>query len=166
MARVAVADLLQRERQAQAERVAKMVERKGKPRRTPGPKLAEAMREMVKSGDWSRATNRHLVALYVYMHERVYGVASELAAAYSSRVEAEKNPLFGAEAAAKRMLEQEFRGDPGAMATYIRWAWLRERAREEKANGAERGRIGWQLMFSSRSLLQDYRLSARRAANG
>lgn len=166
MARVQVAELIYRERVIQADRVAKLCERKGKPRRTPPGKLHDAMREMVKSGDWSAATHRHLVALYVWLHEKAYGVESELA--FAARSKPAKNALFGAEAAAKRMLEQEFRGDAGAMAAYVRWWWMRERQREERAkqSGADRGRTGWQLMFSSRSLLQDYRLAIRRTATG
>jgi hypothetical protein len=118
-------------------------------------KATREMHRMAQSTDWSEATARHMVALYAWLHEKVYGVApGELTS---------RERLYAAGAAA-RMLEKEFDGDPGAMATFVVWTWKREKKTEEwrRANGRTEGRrIGWRLQFNN-SLLTDFRIEVKR----
>jgi hypothetical protein len=108
-------------------------------------------REMMSTGVWGPAYPRHFVALYVVLHEMVYGVTP---------AELGPRPRVLAAGFAARMLEKEFDDDPGKMAAYVKWVWTREKDREEwrRKNGRDSGRIGWRLMFGP-ALLTDWRRS-------
>jgi hypothetical protein len=108
-----------------------------------------------KSNTWGDAEPKHLVGLYVLLHEQVYRVPpTEL-----------KDAWKGAVSATKSMLEKEFAGNVVAYVEFIRWTWQRERRREDRrrAEGAEGSRIGWVLQFKSRTMLTDYRVEVARA---
>jgi len=111
---------------------------------------------MIRIESFAGATGKHFVALCAMLHGKVYGVADEVG----------PRERMDAAAAAARMLRSQFDGDADAMADFVRWAWLREKDREEwrRENGRPGGRLGWRLLFSG-AILTDYRLDkARRGA--
>jgi hypothetical protein len=114
------------------------------------------MDAMAESGDWSAAKGHHLVALYAWCHNAVYGVEP---------LELDSRAWAIAGTCATRMVEQHFDQDPGKAIEFMRWAWDREREREEwrRANGRSGRRIGWQLQFSG-SLITDWKLDIARRA--
>jgi hypothetical protein len=113
-------------------------------------------REMMGGADWSAATARHFAALYEILHEIVYGVSP-----------AEMTPKLRSLSSiwAAQMLKRDFGGEPVEMASFMRWAWNREKEREEwrRVNGREGGRIGPRLMFSG-SMVTDHHLHLARRA--
>ncbi len=113
---------------------------------------------MRQSGDFGKATGRHMVALYVECHVAVYGVEP---------VEITDGLTWhGAVASAQRMLDKDFGGDVEAMLDFVRWLWARERRIEKRrrSDGDTTGRrIGWRLMFCVRSVLTDYRVACERS---
>jgi len=136
----------------------------GKPKRQRGispAKAREQMNEMLVANDFAAAKPTHLVALYEWCHERVYGVAP-----------AELTPKVwrGAMFAAARMLKDEFNDDVLAMVAFVRWVWRRENARESKRRGAawdggatSTFRISWRLQFVTKHLITDYRIDRARS---
>lgn len=134
---------------------------KKKPKsRGPDPEKArEELGVMMLSGSFERATPVHLVALYEWCHEKVYGVRpSEL----SPRA-AWKTATF----AAAKLVKDEFAGKAPAAVDFIRWAWKREAGRERdrrEGRNATVGRLGWRLQFSMRYLITDYRIAVARGA--
>lgn len=105
---------------------------------------------MMASGDWEEALPRDFVALYAILHERVYGVEA---------CELDSKTRLYASGMAKRLLEKQFDGDPGALAAFMRWIWIREKQRH--AQRLERGdtfRISWKYQFAGGALVSDYRL--------
>jgi hypothetical protein len=120
-------------------------------------KAAEEAAERIRSGEWEGARALVYVAAYAALHERIYGVEpSELSP---------KERVYAA-GAAGRMLVDEFDGDEGAMADFLRWTWRREKDREDyrrKTKSESSFRIGWRLQFGG-SILADYRVAARRRA--
>jgi hypothetical protein len=113
--------------------------------------------ECIRSGRWGDAAPRHLVALYDLMHSRVYGVQC---------VELLPRDRAIFTFSAKRLLDREFDGVPGAMAEWMRWVWQREadRERRRRFEGRETSsRIGPRLMFGG-ALITDWRLSQMRRA--
>ncbi len=102
--------------------------------------------------EWHRAQPRHLVALYGWLHLHVYKVeAAELATDWP-----------GAVSAARSMLAKEFGDDPARMVEYLRWAFVLEAAKEKKRDRTSTFRMGWRLVFVSRSLLTDFRVAKAR----
>jgi hypothetical protein len=136
--------------------------RKTKPRGAPKSTIDAQLREMIATGDWSRARAAHFVALYQLGHETVYGCS---AAELQGQGKASVNARKGALSAAKRLLEQEFGGRAKELARFFDWVWKREKQREvwAKENGRERGRLTWQIMIAGRAILTDYRASKLRA---
>lgn len=118
-------------------------------------KATREMSRMAASTDWSSATARHLVALYAFLHEKVYGVAP---------AELTSRERFFAAGAANRMLATHFDGDQGAMVAFVRWTWMRELKTEawrRSNNRTEGRRIGWRLQFNG-SLVTDYHVEQKR----
>lgn len=117
----------------------------------------EQVSEMMNEGRFAEARGRHFVALYVQLHESVYGVEPlELM---------QGDAWSGAASAADRMLKSEFRGNAPDMIEFVRWVWKRERAVEKKrrSDGGGNGRrIGWRLQFMQRHLLTDFRVEMSR----
>ena len=117
------------------------------------PQRAIADLEALNGSGWAAAEPRHLVALYAYLHGRVYGVEpSELLG----------DPLawLGAVSAATKLLREEFDGNAARAVEWVRWVWQREkRGCDRRANVGESSdfRISWRYMFCRRSLLVDYR---------
>jgi hypothetical protein len=142
--------------------------RSGKPR---GPKrpsqgiangtweraLADAA-ERLASGQWAGAKPATWVAAYALLHGKVYGVVP---------AELTPKPRMHAAGAAGRMLLREFDGDAAEMAEFVRWTWMRERAREAKrqGHGGCSYRLSWQLQFGG-AVLTDYRLDQSRRQEG
>jgi hypothetical protein len=118
-------------------------------------KLRAEARRAMQSGEWGEAGPRAMVALFVELHERVYGVPCSDLTPTARQL---------ASFAASAMLRREFNGDALAMAMFIRWTWMREKERENwrRANGRDGGAISWRLQFNGR-LLTDYRLAKARA---
>lgn len=110
-------------------------------------------RDMVRSGEWEGATATTFIALWSLMFERTYGVPAPLLP---------RERLFAARQVGA-MLKREFGGDVSAMASFMRWAWRREKEREEwrRKNGRDGGCLGWRLLFGP-NVLTDYRLAAAR----
>ncbi len=162
MPRIRRADRHAVEQVTAAQQLAEMV---GEPReRKPtllSPARALAAVEMMRRHDaWSDARPVHLVALYCWCHEAVYGVApDELATG-----QAGKRARIQAVGAARNMLSRDFGGNVVAMVGYIKWVWGRVKGKEEWAlrSGATVGRVGWQQMFAGRSLLTDYKVEIGR----
>lgn len=107
---------------------------------------------MRKEERWDVAEPRHLVALYAWCHEQVYGVAPAELVGYA---------WAGAVSAALALVRNEFRGDVPSAVDFLRWVWARERERESwrRRNRPDGGgsRIGWRLQFG-RAMLTDYRI--------
>jgi len=130
--------------------------RKPKVRKT-RDRIEEARLEMerrAKSGDWEGATGLHLVLLYAWLHEEVYGVRTS-----------ELTPKWRGVAAqmADRLIAGEFAGDVGAAVDFMKWSWKREEGREKwrRENQKEGGRLGWRLQFGG-VLVTDYRVDQAR----
>jgi hypothetical protein len=98
---------------------------------------------------WGEMKPSHLVALWVWLYQQVYGVAPEPAEvspkAYSTAT------LF-----AGRLLKDSFGGDAARMVGFMRWTWARElKMKRARPDGR---RIGARLMFSA-ALVGDWRLA-------
>jgi hypothetical protein len=113
---------------------------------------------MMQTKAWQRASARHFVALFAWLHGEVYGVHPEELhdpKAYMASV-----------ACAKRMLGIDFGDEADRMVGFVRWVWARERTIEKKrrdaGNDARGRRITWQLQFAARNLLIDYRVELMR----
>lgn len=133
----------------------------GKPKKPRAPnkaKVREQLREMLVSNDFGAATASHLVALYEWCHEQVYGARpSEMDAG-----DAWKLATFSA----ARLVKDEFNGDFQRAIEFVRWTWQREKAREQArrtGRNSSVGRIGWRLQFVTRHLVTDYRIDMARA---
>lgn len=134
---------------------------KMRPRRRNGPSPEKARAEvgvMLADGDFDDARPTHLVALYEWCHEQVYGVKPmEL-----DHGETWKHATF----AAAKLVKEQFRGDMKATVEFVRWTWRRERWREGKRREGDTisvGRIGWRLQFVQRHLVTDYRIDLARS---
>jgi hypothetical protein len=112
--------------------------------------LCDCVLHMMNTGDWSAATGADFVAAYHVLHCKVYGLPSDM----NSRDR--KKAQF----VAARMIKENFDGDPGEMAAFLRWTWHREADRERwrRENHREGSRITWYAQFSSR-LLTDYKVN-------
>ena len=111
------------------------------------------------AGEWRGARGQHLVALYAWMHEQVYGVPP---------LELVGRAYAGASMMAQKMIADWFEGDPNLAVDFLKWCWGRERYRVKRR--AETGqtsdfRIGWRLQFG-RSFLSDYRVAMAQMAKG
>lgn len=117
-------------------------------------RLQGEVETMKRTGAWGEAGPRHFVALYVSLYAEVYGIAPG---------DLDKATRIKATFTALRMLDKEFGDDPGLMANFMRWVWLREKDNEKwrRENGRTNARrIDWYTQFKCTSyLLQDYRLS-------
>lgn len=119
--------------------------------------------ERLQTSDWEGATPAEWVALYARLHAKVYGAEClEL-----------DNPKTRAVASimAKRLRATIGPGgyyfpDDADFADYVRWAWLREKVREEwrrQNNGGNGGRLHWRNLFGV-AVLGDYQLNRVRKA--
>lgn len=145
--------------------LASMVEQKMNAKRRP-PRASrdqigrarEQMNAMAASGEWGEASGTHLVALYEWLHEQVYGVAT---------AELDPKTWTLAAQAAGRMAEQQFDGDYGRAVVFMRWWAKREMEREKwrRENNRPGGRVGWRLMWHG-TLVTDYKVDhARRSSS-
>ena len=109
---------------------------------------------MAKAGDWGDATGMHMVALYGFMHQEVYGFEP---------LELDKKAWASGAKHALRCCEKFFGADYGALAEFMRWCWKREIEREtwRKANQRDGARLTWRWQFAAQ-LVSDYRVHAQR----
>lgn len=117
----------------------------------------EEVRAMLSTNDFNGVRPLHLVALYEWCHEQVYGVRP----AEFAKKAAWRPALF----AASKLTREEFRDSGAAVVDFIRWTWTRERAREAARRAGRNestSRIGWRLQFVTRHLVTDYRIEIAR----
>jgi hypothetical protein len=125
---------------------------------TPGATISRNMkqlREMVDTRTWKKVRMGHLVALYAYCHEKVYGVPPGELVGYN---------YSQALLACKRLVTKECDGSLDEAIKFVQWTWSRERWVEGKRREqADRSgfRIGWKYQFGSK-LFTDYRLDKAR----
>lgn len=119
-------------------------------------KAVTEVNERKQSGDWKGLRSIHFVALYAIQHEIVYGVLP-------GDLDASKK--VHACGAVVRLLNKEFRDDTTDMVIFMRWAWSREREREEwrRKKGTDGGRLTWQYQFHG-GLVTEYRIHLARTA--
>lgn len=118
-------------------------------------RFAREMTEMRESGDWDCAEPAHFVALFVWMHTRVYEVEP---------IELTKGTEYALAARfAKTMLVTHFKSNVDATMEFMRWAWRRESEREQwrRDNGKDGGRLTARFFFSG-TLVTDYRIAMAR----
>ena len=110
--------------------------------------------EMRRTGDWGEADGHHLVALYGFFHQEVYGVEA---------LELDGKSRAIAARLAEGATNRYFGGDFGACVSFMLWVWRREQGREEwrRANQREGTRIGWKWQWSAQ-LVTDYRVDGER----
>lgn len=162
MPRIRRADRHAAEQATAAQQLAEMVGEPRERKRTmlSAPRALTEMTVMRENNCWTHARPVHLVALYCWCHEAIYGVApDELATGAAG-----KRARVQAVGAARNMLSRDFGGNVLAMIGYIKWVWSRTKNKEEWAAraGAQVGRVGWQQMFAGRSLLTDYKVEIGR----
>ncbi len=114
--------------------------------------------EMLHTGDWDHAIGRHHVALYMLLHERVYGAPA---------AEMNDRACYQAAGQAAKLQKENFDDGPAALATFILWTWKREQDREKwrRQNGKSGGRVTARLQFGT-FLLGDYAVDMKRLAEG
>lgn len=119
-------------------------------------KVLDEVGTMLADGKWEQATGRHFVALYADLHFRVYGVEA---------IDLDSKQRLAATSMARSMLAKEFAGSATKMSMFVRWAWSREKGREEwrRANSGKGSRLTWRFQFG-RALLTEYRLEEARKA--
>jgi hypothetical protein len=113
--------------------------------------VAEAERR-ARTADWEDADARAFVGFYAWCHRSVYGVLPvELDAIGEFKI---------AVRAAVRVLRERFDNDAVEMARFIRWSWVREKARSTwaRSQNVDRNRMGWRLQFSDRQIT-DHRVA-------
>jgi hypothetical protein len=100
------------------------------------------MEEMRRADDWSHASALHLVVLWEWLHEQVYGVRPSMRAA----------EWRGACFAAGKLLKERFDGKPERMFEFLRWTWAEERRTLawRRENHRTVTPLGWRLQFSER----------------
>lgn len=134
--------------------------RERKPQMLSPARAMQEMNAMRTANDWSRCRPVHLVALYCWCHNAIYGVPPD----ELTTGQAGKRARQAAVGAARNLLGREFGGNVPAMVKFIQWVWQRAREKEEWAarSGAKLGRISWSTMFAGRSLLTDYKVEIGR----
>lgn len=133
-----------------------------KPKRRSGPqseRWQDETRMLMKNGEWGGAGPQHLVALYIILHEWCYDVAP---------ADMKGQVLLGARSSVNKLLTKEFGGDIFACVDYIKWAWSREKGREDwrREKGVPGRRLLWRHLFMYGQVLTDYRIDAARQAHG
>jgi hypothetical protein len=129
---------------------ASLPKRKGNARRSitlAGVQAARAQCTlMVAARDFARATAVHMVALWAYCHEQVYGVAPATTLREWSL----------ASLAAGTIARNDFDGKAERMVPFVRWTWAEERrsAAWRRENGKPINPIGWRLQFSRRHVVK------------
>ena len=117
-------------------------------------RLVARVEGCIADGHWP-ADPSLLVGLYCWAHVEVYGVP----------VVAEVRHYYvTAQQGAKRLLEQEFKGDMEEALRWMRWLWARELDHEEwrRANGRTGRRLTWRQVFIERFGLTELRVQDAR----
>lgn len=122
--------------------------KESKPRGTSLARARKELRQMMTSGNFSKAKSCHLVALYEWCHEQVYGVApAELEQMWTQAVFAASN-----------LVKKQFGGDVESAVEFVRWTWQREQWRLKKRPESQVFRVGWKLQFVNLGFVTDYRM--------
>jgi hypothetical protein len=110
-------------------------------------------RTMVEGGDWEGCAARHIVALFVLMHEKTYGVVPTM----SGKERYSNTGIAGG------FVRRVFAGDMDKALDYLRWLWTREIANEKwrRENSREGRRLSFGAMVSG-ALVDDYRVAMAR----
>jgi hypothetical protein len=122
-------------------------------------RASDELDRMIANDDFAPCTAIHLVALYLKLHVKVYGIEA---------IDCGPSDRTAAAGRAAVMIRENFDGSGEAAVEFLRWTWTREKDRENfrRANRRSGNRITWRLQFSS-SLLIDYRLDlARKKSSG
>lgn len=109
-----------------------------------------------ESGDWTKATGKTLVGLYALCHRMIYGVVpAELDDKVTMKIAAKM---------ARGQLHRHFDDDVDAAVEFIKWAWEREKSRENYAlaNGRTRSRMGFRWQFGD-AIVTDFRVDLERS---
>lgn len=104
------------------------------------------------SGEWAGSKGSTFIGLYAMCHEMVYGVIpDELYSAGMFRAAAKS---------AANALHELFDDEPVRVVLFIKWAWEREKRKNEWAlrQGFDRNRLSWKWQFSP-NMLTDWRIS-------
>lgn len=137
--------------------------RPGSAKRRARPKVKDSEREaarervrvMLASREWDSTRGLELVELYAWCHQQVYGVAATDLDAYEA---------LQAQRMAGAFIARECSGEPARAVEFVRWAWGRERVREQRRRalaGDDGYRLGWRLVFGNK-LIVDWRLAMAR----
>jgi hypothetical protein len=107
-------------------------------------------KDFMRSGDWTTANALHFVALWMVMHERVYGVVPIVTG----------NEIKRGSWRAGTVLKDIFKGVPGELVEMIKWSWKREHKNEiwRRENEREGSRLNLTYQFSAKTLT-DYKLA-------
>ena len=123
-------------------------------------KVAKVLAETeakIESGDWTTATHEHIVGLYLWGHEAVYGVSvlEEIVPAYRGAVQAAKTLVGRVDGSIPDAVE------------FMRWVWKREESREawRREHVGSGKRLSWKAVFSH-SIFNDYRADLLRRGAG
>lgn len=110
----------------------------------------EEMEERIKRQDWKNLSAGQLVAVYWVCHLKIYGVPPK-------ELDSTSNYSRAMMMAAK-LVKDEFAGDVDLAVDFMRWAWFREKDREDwrKRNNTSGRRITWYLQFVAKDLLTDW----------
>ncbi|HOA00826.1 MAG TPA: hypothetical protein PKI27_00810 [Dermatophilaceae bacterium] len=127
-------------------------------RRHPTPReiiahATPAMEEMRRTGNWTEAKGKHLVALYVWLHTEIYHV--EPAELFTEET------MLAAIGAADRLVKGEFGGDAKRCVEFMAWSWARVK-RSTTAGRDTDWRLTWRAQFGSKAMLTDYRVDVVR----
>lgn len=129
--------------------------------RSAGQRSLDRSREeaigMFKARDFSGAEPRHVVALHAMLHAEIIGV---------EEADLDGESFLGAVSAARKLCTDAFGGQVRELVEYVRWAWAREKQREQRRRANEQtnaGRLSWRWLFASRSTLTDYRTAQHRS---
>jgi hypothetical protein len=118
-------------------------------------RLVAEVDEMISGGnDFTNASPRHMVGLYMWCHLKVYGIeCSEL----RSKLMQTALRLSGLR------LKNEFDSNPEKFVAFIRWTWQREQYLEDRRRDEGSGkRLPWNAIFQWRTKLDDYRMAMAR----
>lgn len=121
-------------------------------------RATEELEKMASANDFLGARPLHLVALYLHLHLKVYGVEA---------TDCGPGERLAAAGRAASLIAQDFEASGAAAVEFLRWTWSREQGREKwrRENGRGGQRITWRLQFSS-ALVVDYKIDRARKKEG
>lgn len=133
---------------------------KPKARKKPSiEKLCRETRDFIEDDEWDDAKPRHLVGLYIILHTWCYEVAP---------ADMVGPNLMGAMSAAKKLVADEFGDSMGDAVGYVKWAWGREKGREQwrRKRQIDGKRLTWRTLLVYREYVTEYRMASARRQHG